>query len=134
LFKLPSQHPYLKSISETFHSQPHLPYFVFLRFKILMMDQKTKSMLGKSKSVMGFNVYYHTAPLKNQSLFCVLKCVNIFKKKNNLRVNRFNRYFFSLYLSLSVFARIFSRKSKFYLLGLRPLKHYNNIKLMVTLY
>ena len=66
-----------------------------------MMDRKTKSTLEKSKSAMGFNVYYHTAPLKKQSLFCVLKCVNIFKKKTNLRVNRFNRYFF-LSLTISI--------------------------------
>ena len=90
-----------------------------------MMDRKTKSMLEKSKSAMGFNVYYHTAPLKKkQSLFCVLKCVNIFKKKNQLAREPIQSVFFPLYLSLSVFARILSRKmkSKFYLLGLRPLK------------
>ena len=34
-----------------------------------MMDRKTKSTLEKSKSAMGFNVYYHTAPLKKNKAF-----------------------------------------------------------------
>ena len=67
-----------------------------------MMDRKTESMLEKSKSAMGFNVYYHTAPLKKkQSLFCVLKCVNIFKKKNQLAREPIQSVFF-LSLTISI--------------------------------